>query len=129
MRLAIPDGDPFITDLLKVILEQAGYTVLIFPTIAAFIAETSSNGRSMPGGADTPPSGGAGCDLLVLDYDFVREKKLSLVRNTYADLPILLLSADYLPAEKAVKGWTQVEVLQKPFKIVRLLSIVERLLQ
>ncbi|HLZ61783.1 MAG TPA: hypothetical protein VKR06_32985 [Ktedonosporobacter sp.] len=114
MRIAILERDPLLSDLLKMALELAPYTVIPSPTLTHFFASQAS----CPASSDP-------LDLLIMESDQSTVQEIANALSPYPDLPVILLSSDSLPVCAATEGMLGGWVLQKPLKVSVLMRTIE----
>ena len=102
-------------------LELAGHTVVIYSSPSRFLVDIIG-----PTTSSTP------FDLIIVDL-FLPEgisgvEVIQQVRNTFPDLPVILISAGgSSDIEAATRALPEVGVLRKPFKIATLLRMIKEL--
>jgi two-component system OmpR family response regulator len=117
-KILVVDDDRSLTDLLKMVLEDAGYAVTL-----------AGNGRdAIVSAAQDPP------DLVVLDIvmpemDGWETSDHLLSHERTASIPIIFLSAR-VAAEDQLRGWYRgcFDYLTKPFDIQELLEKIDQAL-
>jgi|SRR5579859_6020695 len=114
MKIAILERDPLLSDLLKMALELAQYTVVTYPTLTHFFASTACE-----------PCSSDALDLLIMESDHSAIQEIARALSSYPDLPVLLLSSDSLPVCAATSGMLGVWVLQKPLNVSVLMTAIE----
>ena len=121
MRIAVLDDNPTIGEMLQQGLGLAGHTVIVYFSPSKLLADIIG-----PTTSSTP------FDLIIVDL-FLPEgisgvEVIHQVRNTFPDLPVILISAGgSLDIEAATRALPEVEVLRKPFKIATLLRMIKDL--
>jgi DNA-binding NtrC family response regulator len=114
-QILLVDDDPALRTILSLELEQCGYSVLAFPSVEAVIGQP----------LHTPT-------IVILDYQLPGLTGLALLkhlRTHQPDLPALIITAH--PNVSGDPDWPQnahTELLHKPFRAERFLSVVAELL-
>jgi DNA-binding NtrC family response regulator len=120
MRIELLEDHQGLSRMLQLSLGLAGHTVHTSQTIVDFLTFL-----------DSPTS----VDLIIVDFRLLAERSeiglsgadvIRHIRTTSPDLPAILISAVPLAKlEAATVGLSRVKVLQKPFKTVTLLEVIE----
>src|SRR5207244_11656302 len=121
MRIAVLDDNLTIGLMLQHGLELAGHTVAVYSSPSKFLADII---------APTTPS--TSFDLIIVDLllseGFSGVDVIHQVRNTFPDLPVILISAGSTQEiEAASRALPTVRVLRKPFKRATLLALIKEL--
>src|SRR5438132_7435571 len=121
MRIAVLDDNRAIGEMLQQALELAGYTVIVYFSPTEFLAKIIE-----PTTVSTP------FDLLIVDLSLTEGisgvEVIDQVRNTFPDLPIILISAESAwEIETAKRALPTVRVLRKLFSIAVLLAMIKEL--
>jgi len=110
--ILVADDEPFIVDVVALVLEDEGHTIL----------------RAYDGSQALARIENGGCDLLITDHMMPRMNGLELIRRLHEQphltIPTILMSA----VHPAIPPPAPTLFLAKPFDLEHLLSMVERLL-
>jgi|SRR5947209_4558255 len=121
MRIAVLDDNITIGEMLEQGLGLAGHTVAVYFSPSKFLADIIG-----PTTATTP------FDLIIVDL-FLPEgisgvEVIQQVKNSFPDLPVILISAGSAwEIEAARKALPTVKVLRQPFKMATLLAMIQEL--
>lgn len=114
-KIILTDDDPGVQDAFRIVLERAGYSVVVF-----------TNGNPLLEGAFERP------DLFILDKQLSGVDGLDVCRHlkaqpATADVPVLMISATP-QAEAWAHDAGADAFLEKPFRMKELLATVQRCL-
>ena len=125
MQIGLLEDDTAIQEMLRLVLEDAGYTVVVYPTadecLSALFTSTQEH-KASP------------IDLLIVDWrlsgsisgtEVIRALR---VDKTYQSLPIILTTAATFPDNDELRDM-QVVLLEKPFAVDDVVGLIQSLIE
>jgi len=121
MRVAVLDENRSVGEMLQQYLELEGHTVVVYYSPSKFLANIIE-----------PTTASTSFDMLIVDL-FLSEgisggEVVHQVRNTFPDLPVILILAGSIwEIEATRRALPTVRVLRKPFSMATLLAMIQEL--
>lgn len=123
MQIGLLEDDTAIQEMLRLVLEDAGYLVIIYPTADECLNALSTSTQ----GQNTSP-----IDLLIVDWrlsgsipgtEVIRTLR---AKEMYSSLPIILTTAATFPSDDELRDM-HVALLEKPFAVDDIVSLIKSL--